>query len=217
MCADLNMPNPMAQHTFQEHLASIKSAAEVAAKQSMDTAAMELRNAMDVHGDELTDCRAMFDGTWRKRGHSSLQGAVTCISALTGKLLDYESLNKVCHKCARYANRDSDDYQNFMANHQCKANYDGSAASMEPTGIKRMYQRSISSKKLRYTEYVGDGDTSSFNSVIKDHPYGPQVTITKLECVGHVQKRLGSALRKLKQSKGNSKLSDGKTIGGKGK
>ena len=127
--------------------------------------------------------------------NSSLQGAVTCISALTGKLLDYESLNKVCHKCARYANRDSDDYQIFMVNHQCKANYDGSAASMEPTGIKRMYQRSISSKKLRYTEYVGHGDTSSFNSVVKDHPYGPQVAITKLECVGHVQKRLGSALR----------------------
>ena len=108
------MPNPMAQHTFQQHLASIKSAAEVAAKQSMDTAAMELRNAMDVHGDELTDCRAMFGGTWRNRGHSSLQGALTCISALTRKLLDYESLNKVCHKCARYSNRDSDDYQNFM-------------------------------------------------------------------------------------------------------
>ena len=106
-----------------------------------------------------------------------------------------------------------------MANHQCKANYDGSAASMEPTGIKRMYQRSISSKKLRYTEYVGDGDTSSFNSVIKDHPYGPQVTITKLECVGHVQKRLGSALKKLIQSKSNNKLSlsDGKIIGGKDK
>ena len=85
------MPNPVAQHTFQEHLASIKSAAEVAAKHSMDTAAMELWNAMDVHVDEQSDCRAMFDGTWRKRGYSSLQRAVTCISALTGKLLDYES------------------------------------------------------------------------------------------------------------------------------
>ena len=52
MCADLNMPNPMAQHTFQEHLASIKSAGEVAAKQSIVIAAMELRNAMGVHGDE---------------------------------------------------------------------------------------------------------------------------------------------------------------------
>ena len=52
MCADLNMPNPMAQHTFQEHLASIKSAGEVPAKQSIDIAAMELRNSMDVHGDE---------------------------------------------------------------------------------------------------------------------------------------------------------------------
>ena len=114
--------------------------------------------------------------------------------------------------CEIYANRDSDDYQNCMANHQCKANYDGSAASKELTGIKRMYQRSICSRKLRYTEYVGDSDTSSFNSVIKDHPYGPQVAITKLECVGHVQKRLGNVLRKLKQSKGNSKLLASSTL-----
>ena len=55
MCADLNMPNPMVQHTFQENLASIKSAAKVAAKQNMDIATMELQNAMDVHGDELTE------------------------------------------------------------------------------------------------------------------------------------------------------------------
>ncbi|GFX53403.1 uncharacterized protein TNCV_2946421 [Trichonephila clavipes] len=35
----------------------------------------------------------------------------------------------------------------------------------------------------------------------------------KIECVGHVQKRMGTRLRKLKQM--SSKLSDGKSIGGK--
>lgn len=36
----------------------------------------------------------------------------------------------------------------------------------------------------------------------------------KLECVGHVQKRLGTRLRKLKTSLKKVKLSDGKAIGG---
>ncbi len=37
------------------------------------------------------------------------------------------------------------------------------------------------------------------------------------ECVGHVQKRMGTALRKLKSQKGKKKLMDGKTIGGAGR
>ncbi len=31
--------------------------------------------------EQVTKCKAMLNGTWRKRGFSSLQGAVTAISA----------------------------------------------------------------------------------------------------------------------------------------
>ena len=72
----------------------------------------------------------MFDGTWRKRGHSSLQGAVSCISARTTKIIDYEGLNKICYKCARFNSTEDSDYNKFLANHNCKANYSGSAGSM---------------------------------------------------------------------------------------
>jgi hypothetical protein len=39
----------------------------------------------------------------------------------------------------------------------------------------------------------------------------------KSDCVGHVQKRMGSALRKVKKDHGKRKLSDGRTIGGAGR
>ena len=39
----------------------------------------------------------------------------------------------------------------------------------------------------------------------------------KIECVGHVQKRIGTRLRKLKQSMKGEKLSDGKTLFEKGR
>ena len=42
----------------------------------------------------------MFDGTWCKRGPSSLQGVVTAISAETGKCLDYETLSKLLQLCS---------------------------------------------------------------------------------------------------------------------
>ena len=41
--------------------------------------------------------------------------------------------------------------------------------------------------------------------------------IAKLECVGHVQKRLGSRLRSLKKRLGTTRLPDRKGIGGKGR
>ena len=48
-------------------------------------------------------------------------------------------------------------------------------------------------------------------------PYGTDHPIQKLDCVGHVQKQLGTAHRNLKTIYRGQKLSDGKTIGGKGR
>ena len=44
--------------------------------------------------------------------------------------------------------------------------------------------------------YVGGGDTKSHAEVVKSDPY-PGIVMGKRECIGHVQKRVGSWLRKL--------------------
>lgn len=51
--------------------------------------------------------------------------------------------------------------------------------------------------------------------VIKEKPYGDTVIIEKLECIGHVQKRMGSRLRTLKRKMKGTKLEDGKVLGGR--
>ncbi|GFT77167.1 uncharacterized protein TNCV_1984551 [Trichonephila clavipes] len=63
---------------------------------------------------------------------------------------------------------------------------------------------------------TGDGDSKTFNALSENKPYGDDHLIQKIECVGHVQKRMGTRLRKLKLVYSKKKLSDGKTIGGKG-
>ncbi|GFV27080.1 putative DD41D transposase [Trichonephila clavipes] len=85
---------------------------------------------------------------------------------------------------------------------------------METVGMVRIFQRSLSHRSVRYTSYIGDGDSKTFSSITASNPYGEDITVSKIECVGHVQKRMGTRLRKLKQM--SSKLSDGKSIGGKG-
>ncbi|GFU34816.1 uncharacterized protein TNCV_2320091 [Trichonephila clavipes] len=98
---------------------------------------------------------------------------------------------------------------------ECLKNHNGSAGMMETVGMVRIFQRSLSHRSVRYTSYIGDGDSKTFSSITASNPYGEDITVSKNECVGHVQKRMGTHLRKLKQM--SSKLSDGKSIGGKGR
>ena len=73
---------------------------------------------------------------------------------------------------------------------------------------------SVENRKLRYTHYIGDGDSKAYNEVVKNDPY-PGIVVEKLECVGYIQKRLGSRQRNLKHTM-KGPLADGKTLGGKG-
>ena len=103
--------------------------------------------------------------------------------------------------------------ERWEANHVCPINFAGSAPAMEQEGVGRIFLRSAESRHLQYTGYIGDGDSKAFSQVNSLRPYGGK-SITKIECVGHVQKRMRTALPKLKSAKGKQKLSDGKTIGG---
>ena len=77
------------------------------------------------------------------------------------------------------------------------------------------YERSAESLNLQYKGFIGDGDTKSYLSLVDKHPNGHKVETVKKKCVGRVQKRFGTALRKLKTESGTKKLEDHKTLGGK--
>ena len=84
-------------------------------------------------------------------------------------------------------------------------NFQGSSSAMEPVGIK-----------LRYYRLIADGDSKTHAMLLEEQPYG-SIPVEKCDCIGHVQKRMGAALRKLKSSYRGQKLEDGKTIGGVGR
>ena len=88
---------------------------------------------------------------------------------------------------------------------------------MEVQGALELWQRSEEQRHLRYTTFIGDGDCKGFEAVRTAQPYGAECPIIKEECVGHVQKRVGTQLCELKKRLGTSKLSDGRPIGGAGR
>ena len=53
-------------------------------------------------------------------------------------------------------------------------------------GAIDIFNRSIDKDNLIYHEYLGDGDTSSFEEVVHASPYEKyDITPTKHECIGH--------------------------------
>ena len=90
---------------------------------------------------------------------------------------------------------------------------------METQGAKEIFLRSVAKRNMKYVEFVGDGDSGCFGSVKKAcyEKYGDGYVVVKEECVGHVQKRMGTGLREYKRKMRGKKLSDGKTVGGVGR
>ena len=68
-----------------------------------------------------------------------------------------------------------------------------------------MYRRSVELHNIFYDPFIGEGDSSAYQSVVKEAIYGPWKTVRKEECINHVAKRMGSGLRSIvKDFKGNS-------------
>ena len=163
-----------------------------------------LQAAQEIKGDDeepICDIAVSCDGTWQKRGYSSLNGIVTIVNVERGKAIDYNVLTKKCAQCTAWeSRRGTDAFEEFMSTHEneCEINHEGSAGAMEVKGVVTCFSSSVEKYNLRYTQYLGDGDTKSFLEVVKSNPYNG-TDVNKLECIGHIQKRVGSRLLKLRK------------------
>lgn len=206
LCYLLGLPCGLSKNSYQGHIKHVNKVVTQLAYDTMNDAANEVRENTGSN-----ECAVSVDGTWQRRGFSSLSGVVTAMSVKTGKVLDVEVMSKSCMSCRMHAKEDkkSPSYQTWLADHVpvCSCNYKGSSPNMEPVGAGRLFLRSVQNRGLFYTQYLGDGDSKSFKTVSELDPYDGK-EIVKLECVGHYQKRLGKGLRQLVKTK---------KIGGKGK
>ena len=149
--------------------------------------------------DQVLDITVTCDSTWARRGFRSLYGITVVTSWKSGKVLGVEVQSKHCQACATHHGMDtsSDEFLDWCENHQasCAVNYCGSSLAMEPTGAFTIWKRSVSKNKLRYTQMISDGDSKTFKLLRDQLPYGVANLVSKHECLGHVQKRMGMALR----------------------
>ena len=223
-CSLMNMPPPVAYKSYNSHVERIFEAAKRKCQESMHRAQqlvkkLELESGQDSE-DGIINTAVSCDGTWHKRGFSSLYGATFVIAEQTGQVLDYDFMSKTCSTCRLWAYEDqqSTKYKEFWQFHkdQCQANYSGTSPGMDAKGAVTLWSRSLQ-HGLRYLTFIGDGDSKAFENVTEAKPYGAEYTIQKSDCIGHIQKRMGTNLRNKKKEYGKKKLSDGRTIGGAGR
>ena len=208
-CAVFGIP-PMHLKTFQKKEVRIINktleATDTVLKQSA-AVVREMHRGLnpDFLADDPVPITVSFDGSWHKRGHTSMYGVAAVIEVMTGLVVDYVTLSSYCHGCSLKRTSFGDDvaaFDEWYAGHQndCCINYHGSSNAMEVEAAKRLWRRSVRQRGLVYTGLLGDGDSKAYNAVVALQPYGPDVTITKEECLNHAHKRMGTALLKLAKS-----------------
>ncbi|GFY07949.1 uncharacterized protein TNCV_2579811 [Trichonephila clavipes] len=133
---------------FRNQERKLLKATERVAQENINAALSEIKGS-----NSFTKCGISIDGTWQRRGYSSLNGCVSAISVDTGKILDIEVMTQYCHICAKGNSQ--------LSKHVC-LNYKGFAGNMEVVGAYRIFERS-NVRNVQYNEYYGDGDSKDMN------------------------------------------------------
>ena len=95
----MNMPKPMNKNNYNKLAISIKEACKVVAEETMSDAASELRAKQTQLSNKVVNEKISCDGSWQRRGFSSLNGFVAAISMDNGKVLDAEPMSRYCRSC----------------------------------------------------------------------------------------------------------------------
>ena len=76
----------------------------------------------------IIDTAVSVDGSWQRRGFSSLNGVVTAISRDTSKILDCELMSRSCKACSlklKLKESNPNAFETLKSSHLCKLNYCG--------------------------------------------------------------------------------------------
>lgn len=112
-------------------------------------------------------------------------------------------IRNFCLACSKILKKDKEkieEWQRTVHAGKCQMNFTRLSGAMEAEWAVRIWGRS-EQKGYRYVTFLGDGDTASHKAVCSmNEGKGPyeDTTVTKEECINHIQKQMGTRLRKLK-------------------
>ncbi len=176
--------------------------------ESMIEAGKEEKRLAEERGsyhDGVPAICVVVDGGWSKRSHkhsyNANSGVGIIVGKATGKLLHIGVRNRFCTACSRNIPKEA---------HDCFKNWNASASEMEVDIIVEGFTEAERVHGLRFTQFVGDGDSSVYPTLIQKVP-GWGHAIRKLECANHCCKCYRGSLEKLVQDNPSYKGKGGLT------
>lgn len=168
-------------------------------------------------GIDSSDLTISSDGTWTKHGFTSLFSVTSVIGYYSGKVLDVFCKSSDCNQCEFWKKEcttaEFEEWHNqHIESNKCTAIHEGPSGNMEMQAIHKLFERSHDKYGVKYNNYIGDGDSKVYKKVLEAKPYGQDYQINKKECIGHVQKRMGTRLRELVKNTVEDKEIKEKTI-----
>ena len=147
----------------------------------------------------------ILDGGWSKRAHKHSYNAKSGVGVIIGletqKILFMGVRNKYCSICSH-----TDD----PPLHSGYKNWDGSSSAMESSIIAEGFQKCIQQHGVKYSKFIGDGDSSVWSTLVSAVPWG--FAIEKVECANHSVKCFRTQLENLVSNnpsyKGRGKLTE---------
>ncbi|KAM7282574.1 hypothetical protein ISCGN_002720 [Ixodes scapularis] len=212
-CASMNISHRGLHHkTYQGHLKTLVRACENAATDSEAASVAVVKGLYTGFMNPIGNIDVIFDGSWMTRGRSSHIGVGCIVELYSGLVIDHVVYSNFCLGCALGPEPEDDGYSDWYATHDCQRNIDCNAGRMEVEAALTMFQRSLTKHGLRYTTVLSDGDSRTFHALSEAKVYG-FIKIEKKDCVNHVHKRMGAALRNVVEKK----KAQGESLGGRGK
>ncbi|GFX98535.1 uncharacterized protein TNCV_1501131 [Trichonephila clavipes] len=154
LCGTLNLPR-LSKTAYTNHENKLMSVISEVSELSLQKAASELL-VLHPTKNKIVECGISVDGTWQRRGYSSMNECLASLSDDTGKVVDIEIMSAYCPTCRKISKMPrSIESETFVADHVCHSNFQGSALKMEAVGATRIFQRSIVKRGLKYAHYYG--------------------------------------------------------------
>ena len=92
----INLPKPVTANNDNKIINRLVNTTKAVAGITMQDAYEELQT--DSSNNAIKNLQVSSDGTWQRRGYSSLNGVVTVISIKNGKDLDIKSMSSLTKK-----------------------------------------------------------------------------------------------------------------------
>lgn len=177
-CKFMNLPSP--PHAWCAHQSILGFLFKKRAELSMGQGLKDCHQLSIASGG--SGLHVSGDGSWQKRGRTSLFGLVSLICMYTNRIVGVDVLSKYCQKCKG---------KGCPSDANCGINYQGSSGGMEVDGLVNAIRSIYDKYGYQVTKYLSDGDSRAYKKACEVFEW----SIEKLECVNHFSKRLGTRLR----------------------